>query len=192
MNDRSEATVMKSGETCIQTVLSRTASGLLVNVWALPRVEDFVRSLGSGELIDVQTIGRHWSRPHIRSDSGVLTPNPNKLMVYDMSVNLGPLSSSDGTGYIIHRPGYPLNVAAEDGGRISMKGDEVINLSFLRLAGISEPGGIAFVIRGPNSLENASRLARQIESATGRFYREFMKPFKLVVTVSTMPIPDGL
>ena len=185
--EQNEATVLKSGEIRIQTTISRSTDGLLVNVWAQAQVEDFIRSLGSGELIDVQTIGRHWNRPMKRDEnSGKLQPDDRRLYVYDMTQKLGALVGADGVYYNLSHPGSPLI-----GGDGKNDYNETLNLSFLRLVGISEAGGVSFVIRGVYSRENITKLASQIERTTNRFYREFLRPFKLIVTVSTMPV-EGL
>lgn len=197
------ASVMKSGEICIRTIIGRSRdhnSGLTLNVWAHPRVEDFIRSLGTGEHIDVHTIGRHWSPPDREKD--------RKMFVYQLSQDLGELTCDDKFFYRLDRPGSPLvdsgaddgelAVADEDRGRprsafksLTGRANESLNLSFLRLVGISDQNGVSFNVSGVYQRESIIRLGERIEQASNRFYREFLKPYRLMVTVSTMPIPDG-
>lgn len=194
-----EALVVKSGETCIQTTLSRHPDGLKVNVWTHPRVEDFVRSLGSGEHIDIQTIGRYWSRPNIRDEKGKMIPDERRLMVYFLEQSLGTLSVDTEFSYCLDKPGYPLVNGSDSppgegdpaprGYKSLGSGRETLNISFLRLVGVSDGPGVSFTVRGVYSREAINRLGERIKQATNRFYREFLKPYKLIVTVSTMPIP---
>lgn len=204
MSEITEAIIAKSGQNVIQVALGRDRDGLSVGVRALPHVEDFLRSLGSGELIDVQTLGRHWCLPKVAEANG------KKLLVYELSNLIGLTSVEEhGFSFRLNNPGTPLVEAApslsgepgravardaEEGAyrpRLKGAGNEVLNMSFLRLAGISSSEGVNFTIKGVYTREGITRLAERIEQAGKRFYREFLKPYKVVITVSTMPIPEG-
>lgn len=194
-----DANVTKSGETCIRTTIGRSADGLTLKVWAHPRVEDFIRSLGTGERLDVQTLGRHWFP--VGKDQG------QKILVYDMTQFLGTINYNDQFSFRLDRPGLPLiDHLGDEDERQPFDPDrdepvrrrpafkmqkECLNLGFLRLAGISEGSGVSFSIHGVYTREGVDKLASRIEQATNRFYREFLKPYKLIVTVSTQPVsPD--
>lgn len=165
-----QAVVQKRDETCIQVNLRRSAIGLMVNVKALPRVEDFVRSLGSGETVDVRTLGRHW------------VPNKEQVLaVYAMATNPGSLTTDSGLRFRIDRPGWPLSEYDAN----SLTAGEVINLSFLRLAGISEGDGVTFGVKGVFTMEALNRLRDGIGDASRRFYISYMKPINLTVMVCT-------
>lgn len=166
-----EVNVIKRGETCIQAFLNRSPAGLTITVRAHPRVEDFIRSLGSGEQIDVKTLGRHW------------VPIGGKpLMVYHLATNPGNIQASGKTMYNINQPGQPLLTAHSSISGINM---DVLNLGFLRLAGISEGQGVSFGVKGVFTYEALQRLGSSIEEAAQQFYRSYIKPINLVVTVST-------
>jgi hypothetical protein len=199
--DSAEAIVMKSGENCIQVSLSRNTDGLLVKVWAQPKVEDFVRSLGTGEKLDVATIGRHW----LPSGKDKSAP----LLVYALTQAVGPMNVDEaGFSFSIDRPGYPLVEAASSGdGEMPSSAsafvarygsrpkrpqtNEMLNMGFLRLVGISGESGVSFVVHGVYTREGINMLAARIEEASRKFYKEFLKPYRVIVTVSTMPIPES-
>lgn len=197
------ANVVKSGETCIQTLIHRSAEGVTVKVWALPRVEEFIRSLGSGEHLDIQTIGRHWASPASLGEKK--KAGEKKLFVYQMEHNPGIISINDDFGFRLDRPGSPLVEEPMQAGRrpglydddapvaarAARLPNEVLNISFLRFVGISEANGVSFFERGVYTISGIDKLAERIEQATNRFYKEFLKPYSVVVTVSTMPIPVG-
>jgi hypothetical protein len=194
-----EAVVNKSGEQCIQVMLGRSTDGLAVKVWAQPKVEDFVRSLGTGEHLDVNTIGRHWS-PMKKKEP------PETLLVYEMSRPIGTIHVQEhGFSFSLDQPGWPLVLEHktdlpspyEDSGlprryAVPKKShSELLNLAFLRLVGISSADVVRFVVNGVYTREGIDNLAMRIEQAGSRFYREFLKPYRVIVTVSTMPIPEG-
>jgi hypothetical protein len=176
MGDSIEAVVAKSGETRIQTSLSRSSDGLKVTIWAQPQVEDFLRSLGTGSVIDVQTLGRYWA------------PAGRELFVYSLSKELGGLDVNGKFSYYLDHPGTAISSIPEEGYSLTRGGGGALNLSFLRLVGISESGGVSFTVKGVYTRSMITQLGSQIEQATQKFYREFLKPYKLVISVSTMPI----
>lgn len=170
-----EATVIKSGEVCIQVQLSRgvradKTSGLTVSVQALPRVEDFIRSLGTGETTDVRTIGRHWSP----------IEKEGHLLVYNLNTNIG-IQSQSYSPYRIDRPGWPILEAAHGGQPMHLA-----NLSFLRLVGISEGPGVSFGVKGVFTLEHLRQMRDLVMEASRQFYISYLKPVQLSYQV----IPD--
>ncbi len=196
-NSEVEAIVAKSGETCIQTSIGRSTDGLMINVWAQPKVEDFIRLLGNGEKIDVQTIGRFWTPS--RKDK------EKQIMVYDYALEL---PRNDIINFRLDRPGLPILDIGDDPPIVYPERDRegrlfaipkgvktnhpgTLNLSFLRCVGISEPGGVTFKIKGVYERSSVDRLGIKIENALKVFYREFIKPYRLIVTVSTMAIPPS-
>lgn len=177
--DSSNILDAKSGESRILTSLRRSPlSGLIVTIWARTEVEDFMRSLGSGEMLDVQVLERYWQPAGTEKQS-------KKLYVYDLAQDLGPLASGDGLSPRLDLPGQPLM------GEKEKYNTHTLNISFLRLVGISEPGGVSFAVSGVYSREAIDRLGELIKRATQHFYREFLKPYKLVVGVYTMPMSEG-
>jgi hypothetical protein len=209
-DEQSVSATPRIPETCIQTLLVRSGVGLTVRINALPKVEEFIRSLGDGSEVAVETIGRHWwSIPFPRD------PNSAKVLgasVYQMTNNPGLIHlENEGFSFRLDKPGWPLTETPRDGalryrGEAFAPGDEpydgparipdlgpkeTLNLSFLRLVGISRSEGVTFGVRGVFTPEQVDRLALQIEAATKKFYQTFLKPYKLVITVMTQAIPTG-
>lgn len=177
------STVMKGGETCIQTLLSRRSrrhgdpadwrGGLLVTVKTLPRVEEFMQSLGGGEVVDVQTVGRYWQG---------MTPG-QRLDAYVISA-LSKQQSDDGSTISLERLGNPLLLPDAEG----KDRFPVVNLSFLRLRGISDGNGVTFGIRGVYSLDELRRIRDKITVGCRRFYIDYIRPADLLGTVFTVEI----
>jgi hypothetical protein len=180
------ASLEKSGERCIYVDLARSLIGTKVIVRTVAHVEEFVAALGSGDSHDVQTIGRHW-KP---------LPKGTDLRVYDLDTSRTSWPMTvDQTTFRLDRPGQPLldSIARplDDGsGRMSKKLQTVVNLSFLRLKGISEPAGVTFGVNGVYTNDELDDLAKHIEDALGKFYRTFLKPYRVVISVSTMKLSD--
>ena len=166
MTDTNVATLEKHGDTVIRTELAWTTQGLLVKVRAHQDVEDFMRSLGTGELTEPKATGHRYWEPQKGSE----------LLCYDLSTNLGILTTEAGAVYRFDRVGYPLLEQTDYKG-------EVINLSFLRLAGISSVSGVTFRIKGIYSLEARNRMRELLGMAQRRFYFSFMKPTRAVVNI---------
>lgn len=185
------AEVIKSGENCIQVLLARSRGGLKLTVRTHPRVEDFLKGLGNGEKMDVSLIGRHW------------TPiGKDTLYVWPITDPVGEqFVEGAAYSYTLDLPGWPLanpnrdRDDAEDG-RYALRNmakavrGEVLNLSFLRLVGTSEDG-VSFAIKGMFSPAAVDKLAERIQESGRAFYVNFLKPYRLMVTVSTQPIPSG-
>ena len=160
------ASLEKHGDTVIRTELFRNLQGLTVNVRAHTSVEEFMRSLGSGEVIDPKVSGHRYWEP-IKDTS---------LLCYDLNASLGPLTTASGQLYTIQRIGYPLLE------------EDRINISFLRLRGISGVEGVTFKIRGVYPKEQLERIRDCIGMAQDRFFYSFMKPAKMSVEIVTQSL----
>ena len=169
------ASVVKSGEIPIHTVLSRSLSGLSITVKLLPPIEEFIKSLGSGAVADVKVIGRHW-RP--------IGGQP--LLVYDLALNPGVLQTDADGAFRIDRPG---SVMVESEMLPSGRMRDIMNLSFLRLAGSSEGPGITFRVAGVYTDTAIKTMGALVEAAEKKFFITYMKPYKLAVMVCTQEIP---
>lgn len=159
------ADVMKRGETVISITLSRGRSGLSVTVKAHPQVEEFAQSFSSGEHTDVRTFGRYWT-PLREAD---------RLWVYSY---YQPLLEANGKPD--SRVSYTLN---KPGGLLFE--DEVANISFLRLVGVSEGAGVSFNVKGVYSLDLLRQIRDRVMEASKQFYVTYLKPVDLTVMVST-------
>jgi hypothetical protein len=169
------AEVTKSGETPIQVDFKRTVKGLNLTIKALPSVEAFVKEFGNGEAVDIRTMGRYWA-----------PINQDTMMVYNMANNAGVIQG-DGVGFRLDRAGY--NILLDGELTPSGKMNNVVNLSYLRLAGISEGAGITFQVKGVFSDTNVKEMRDLTALALRRFYIYYMKPMRLSVMICTQEIP---
>lgn len=174
-----EAAVVKRGETCVITTLSRTALGLQLRVKAHAALELFMRGLSVPDQppIEVALQDRYWVPP---------TGKP-PLMAYRMSGPL-PTLTNPLTGmpmFTLERLARPLLDDGDGGGRDR---DLPVNLSYLRLIGISESQGIAFNIRGVYSLDALRNLQERISYAQQQFYVNYIRPVNLSVIVQTQEV----
>lgn len=165
------AEINKGGETRIRTILHRTSAGLSITVWAVPEVEEFMRRIGNGETVAVNSIGRHWTP--LTSDA---------LYAYAMPPMTEQLHTDEGGPITLERLGHPL--LEQVGGKY-----EQINLSFLRLRGISEGQGVTFGVKGVYSLGHLRKMLDKVNGATRKFYVDYMRPMDLS---SSLTVDKGL
>ena len=186
--------VIKRGQTCIQVILHRSKAGLSVEGHSHPNVEDFFRTFTSTPPVDVMTIGRYWvqscqtcGQPHPLPNmdtikNGCRNNVPKPLMAYSGVVGLDPTVIEDNTVITLDNLGQPL---IKDG-RLE-GGNTLVNISFLRLVGISE-GGVTFGVRGVYSTERLHRLRDVISLATRKFYIDYLRPVDMSVVISTQEL----
>lgn len=176
-----EAAVVKRGETCVITTLSRTALGLQLRVKAHAALELFMRGLSVPDQppIEVALQDRYWVPP----------AGKPPLMAYRLSGPLPTLTNplTGGPMFTLERLARPLldDGAGDDGPRGR---DLPVNLSYLRLIGISEGMGIAFNIRGVYSLDALRMLQERISYAQQQFYVNYIRPVNLSVIVQTQEV----
>ena len=178
MEGTAVATVTKGGETIIQTVLSRRSrragdplgwkGGLLITIKTLPRVEEFMQSLGQGETVDVSTVGRYWQE---------MSNQP--LQAYIIQPLNSKQQSDDGSTITLDALGYPLVIQDPHGGDRY----PTVNISFLRLRGISEGAGVTFGVKGVYNLDEMCKLRDRITLATRRFYVDYIRPIDMTVDI---------
>ena len=170
------ANVIKGGETCIQTILSRRhrragdpagwKGGLLITIKTLPRVEEFMQNLGQGEIVDVATVGRYWQEM------------PNQPLQAYIIQPFQKQQSDDGSIITLDALGHPLVIQEPGTDRYP-----VVNISFLRLRGISEGAGVTFGVKGVYSRNEMGVLRDRITSATRRFYVDYIRPIDMTVDI---------
>lgn len=181
LDPEAEAAVVKRGETCIITTLSRTALGLQVRVKTHPCVELFMRGLAAPEQppLEVALQDRYWVTP----------ANKPPLMAYRLASPM-PSIVNPATGlnlFTLDRLSRPLldGGADHEGSR---ERDLPVNLSYLRLCGISDSAGQVFNVRGVYSLDALRQLQERIAYAQQQFYINYIRPVNLSVIVSTQEI----
>jgi hypothetical protein len=140
--------------------LDRRSDGVTLVAKADPRVEAFISGLGYGESDPTDLYGRMW----VPSDVN------RPLRVYRVVNDLG--------GRFLDR--YTINAPC---GAFDTEG--VINLSFLRLVGMSE--GVSFKIELPMSRSRVSTLKAQLIEGVEEFLREFIVPVHVKLKVVSLP-----
>lgn len=162
-----DTSLSKRGELCISSTIqrSRRHQGLLVRVKTVPQVEGLFRDWTVGEegseIQSVSAYGRHW-RPVDGAD----------LRVYPLRPNPGVIQGED-VLFRLDAPGMPL----VDG--------KTINLSFLRIVGISEGPGVEFVVKGVASTDLIETLGKKIQAAQKALYLMYLRPVTLSLSVFT-------
>ena len=168
--------VVKRGETSITISIARSAGGTTMSVKAHPEIEAFFRGLGGGEASDTKVSGPYWRPLGLDADK-------KTLRAYSLNEVLPPVVLDGGTVVAINRVGAPLieSVPNPNDGRNRQQ----VNLSFLRLVGISEDAGVSFAIRGVHTYDMLSKLREQIGEGYRQLYRAYMKPVRMDIVVST-------
>lgn len=160
------ASLMKGGKQVFRVSLNRTLRmaqlddpvGFTVNVWVHPDVESWMKSLGTGESEPVEPYGKTW----------VQLPDQKPLEIWNAT------RYPDRTGlFRIDQPGKQL----------VFDGDE-INMSFLRLTGVSRGDGVMFGIKTILSTPGLVELRTKIQGVIRQLYIDYMKPATASVSVS--------
>jgi hypothetical protein len=160
--------VIKGGESLISIGIRRSARGIVLTARVNPIIEAFFQAQ-SGEQIEVDELHREWFPVGKDAES---------LKIWHIVHDPGVVRSSGGV-YSVNRPGHPLIMAG------ASPQEKVMNLSFLRLVGVSSENGIKIEIRGAFTLNFIRDLASQTASAVKQFYIDCLKPIDIQVTVST-------
>lgn len=170
--DSETSSIVKKGEIVTQVVLNRSMKGVTIQVKGHPAIEAFARGLGDGESQDIKLYGRHW---HPVGDTALRVYN------YDPKVfKLDQLQVDD--------PGIKIWARYDIPGQPLYDSEGRLNLSFLRLAGISDGPGITFGISGVYTLDRLRLIRDHISAACRRFYVNYMRPVDLSVTISTQEL----
>jgi hypothetical protein len=146
----------------------RSHGRLLVSIKVHPAIENLLKDWGGGEVLTAGDFtGRNWV-------------TSRDLTAWFLANDPGHLSYDRGA-YALNLLGGPLLYSEAESG---IKGG-LLNLSFLRLCGISEGEGVSFDIKGIYSTEYIRDLAEKIKLATRRFYVDYLLPIDVTVMVQT-------
>jgi hypothetical protein len=189
-----EALTNKNGEDVIQTSLRRTTQGLLVTVKTHPKVEEFMQRVSGGEVQSVSNFGRNWlteyTEPDRRVGDKVVQGSkhifyPRPLRAYAFHTPFEIFRTSDGTVVDMEKLGYNLMTNRDD-----RNGDiyDQINLSFIRLQGVSEENGVQFLIKTVYSLAGLKKLRDGISAAQNTFAADYLKTIEYCVTTATQSL----
>ncbi len=147
----------------------RNKVGLLVRVKARRDVEDFMIGLGSGRRFTVDNFGELWHNH---------TANAGPLEVYDIGANF-PESS----GYTLDSVSGPLLIGGDPPQNVDelrraaglpRQSGQAVNLSFLRLAGISSPEGVTIGVAGAYSSDYVYRYRNLLPTMLKRFLQDYL------------------
>lgn len=177
--------MVKRGESCISMTFRRSMGGLTLSVKTHPAIEEFFRNISTGELVDVRSLGRHWT--------GQTKDTP--LMAYNLAEPV-PIIQLDSTrrarfDWLARQLLTPTGGAPPDDGSLRVAapglghGGLDVNLAFLRLVGIGDGAGITFSVKGVYSEAAMQILRDNIAEAGKRFYQIYMKPVNLNVSIVT-------
>lgn len=160
--------IIKGGESLIAIGIRRSSRGIVLTTRANPVIEAFFQAQ-SGDQIEVDEINRGWFPVGAEAES---------LKIWHIVHDPGVVRSPGGI-YAINRPGQALIAPG------ATPQEKVINLSFLRLVGISSENGVKLEIRGAFTLKFIRDLAAQAGSTVKQFYIDCLKPIDIQVTVNT-------
>lgn len=168
--DPEQVNVSKGGETKYRFNLNRSKMGLNFSIWAHPDIEEGFRLISEGtQPLEVGVFGRSWR-------------STQPLLAYDTSACVIKGGAND-PRFSIDYLGQPLFIP--DGRGPGGLGG-VVNLSFLRLIGISEGEGVKFAIKGVVfGEEQITKLQIDIAEALKVFHRTFMKPINVTLFVTS-------
>lgn len=164
MNDIIES-VVKGGEEMIKLGIKRSSKGIILTTRAHPLFEEFFSSQ-NGETIEVAEYRRDWH-----------TLDGNPLRVWHITQDPGVVRGTGAT-YCVNKPGSPIVYSDQQFGK-------VINLTFLRLVGVSSTEGISFEVKGAFTLNYLRSLSSEIGGAVKQLYIDFLKPIDIQVKVTT-------
>lgn len=155
--------IIKRGERVGDLTVSRGSKGLTISVKVHPSIEELLRSWGTGAIDSVTAYGRHWT-----SSDG------EDMKAYALATETPRTFRSGSDNYVLTHVGQPI-----------MIDEGYLNLSFLRLVGISEGTGIKFSVRGVYSTQELRLIREKISLAIRQFYMDYLLPMDLNVVISS-------
>jgi hypothetical protein len=168
----------------------RTNKGLRVEITAAPIIEDLFKTYSDGRVAQVSLYGRYWkSEP---ADDVATTA----LLAYSPCLMPGSVSLDEHYEYTVESIGAPLitggSVDQQSPGSVSLRPNEIgtrtVNISYLRLRGISE--GKVFYVHGVFSTAALKEIAQKTEQAIRRLFQDYIRPVEFTTIV--MSRPEGL
>lgn len=158
MEDLEPQRITKGGVCWFDLAISRGPRGLEVFAKTDSRIEDFIKTLGSGKKDTVEVYGRSWY--------GL---GPTDLEIHTIDRN-------------IPNDRYTLEAVAE--GWKSNRDDRT-NLSFLRIVGIGSPEGIRFGVAGPFSRSFVKTVMADVIAETRNLIRDYIVPVHINLRISS-------
>lgn len=145
--------------------------GLIVQVKVHPRIEEFMSSLGDGTTKNPVIYDNKWFSTTPGVDLEVYSAaNPERLK---------------GINFTINKPGSSLYSETDDntpsGLSVVVLSGGIINLSFLRLKGISQESGLEFGVKDVWPLSFRRELKSKVGSAFRHIANEYIRPVRLTL-----------
>ncbi len=151
---------MSQGKNPVDCWVKRHKKGIKVHVEVWPEVEEFFKHHGGG-IVQPPQFGRNW-KPFDEA--------AKRIDIWSFQQHLNPSGQYD-----VLSTGTPL---VNDGG--------VVNISFLRLVGASEPGGKDLIIEQVISNPEIRQLGARITKAAEQFYMDYIQPINLRLYVGVL------
>jgi hypothetical protein len=152
----------------------RNKVGLVLTVRAQREVEDFMSGLANGRRLPVDAVGEAWYA--VGSEE---TP----LEFYAVESQF-----ENKRAYSLDQVGGPLLITQPSPrGIVSSPADDIANLSFLRLAGISGEGGVSIGLVGAYSWDYINRARSAMPMALKQFLHDYLVP----ITINLQVINKG-
>ena len=156
--------IRKSGEEWLAFSTKPSKYGLEVEVRAHEKVEQFMRGMGDGTTAHITLYGRDWVE--VDPLYPLLIYNHDQLIHHNV-----------GASFTILEPGRPL-----------LNEDEVVNLSFLRIQGISGAGGIRFGVKSVYGTPFRRQLRNRVGEEFRKLVLDHIKPVKITLIISSQEI----
>ena len=156
-------TVDSKGAQLILCTLSRTRVGASLHVLVHPDVEDFFRENSKGMTEAVEKYGRYWE-----------SSKPLRVWVFPSSDK----EANEDSLYTMWAPGWMLMASDGDTDKPTP------NISFLRLVGASQDGGITINIDALMSRKYVQETAKVLSEACGTFYNDFIQDIHISISIS--------
>lgn len=158
----------RPGETDQQREVARdlrTYVGITFWIKGLPVLEEFIKSLGTGDVKPLTSLGRQW----------VELPGYPNLQIYDVLT-----SQQDIPGMTIHAPGQALRLPSPQ-----IPNAWIYNISFLRIKGISDGDGIRFGLKDIYQKEEAIQIQHEVGAAVKKFCDAYLCPLDMTCAISS-------
>lgn len=139
----------------------RNTVGLLVHVHADSAIEEFFRTQSGGQTNVVELFGQTWVS--VEKGQQVEAYRCPKLPSNQFSLGR----------YTIEQVSRPLLTSNRDDGLSQFN---MVNLSFLKLVGISKPEGVRFGVIGAYSIDYIANLNRQLTAEVKQFLLDYITP----------------
>jgi hypothetical protein len=154
----------------------RNKVGLIIQVKARPDIEDFLRGLAHGGRAGVDAYGDMWQNAN----------GDKPLEYYHTDTRL-----ESGRGYTLDGIGQAPLITNERQARNALLNggvaDDIVNLGFLRLVGVSSPEGVTVGIAGAYSGEYLRRIKLLLPGAVKNFLQDYVVP----ITINLQVISKG-